>query len=99
MLETVTYATFAEYLGERFRMHVGAERPLEVELIEVVRHDARGAEAGSREPFSVLFRGPLSPVAPQRIYAIEHDRFGRIELFLVPIGPDGQGMRYEAVFS
>jgi len=103
MLASVTHATFAEYLGERFRMYVDAERALDVELIEVVPYGSRATKpsgaGGGREPFSILFRGPATPVVPQRIYRIAHDRFGMLELFLVPIGPDAHGMRYEAVFS
>jgi hypothetical protein len=51
------------------------------------------------ENFSLLFRGPLEPVFPQCIYRLSHATLGGIELFLVPLGPDGQGMRYEAVFN
>jgi len=32
---------------------------------------------------------------PQRIYRVEHERLGAIDLFLVPIASD----RYEAVFT
>ena len=51
--------------------------------------------------FSLVFRGPSTPVFPQRIYRVEHDELEGVELFLVPIGPDGgkDGMRYEAVFG
>jgi hypothetical protein len=38
-------------------------------------------------------------VLPQATYPVEHDELGRMEIFLVPIGPDGSGMRYEAVFA
>ena len=75
---------------------------MDVNLIEVeVRKlpAAAGQPPRSREPFSLLFRGPLDVVLPQRIYPLEHPDMGRFELFLVPIGPDAEGMRYEAVFS
>jgi hypothetical protein len=36
---------------------------------------------------------------PQRIYRLQHEELGQLELFLVPIGPDADGMCYEAVFS
>jgi hypothetical protein len=36
---------------------------------------------------------------PQRIYRIEHATLGAFDLFLVPIGPDAQGLRYQAVFT
>jgi hypothetical protein len=34
-----------------------------------------------------------------RIFGVEHDRMGRLEIFLVPLGPDDVGQRYEAVFA
>jgi hypothetical protein len=30
---------------------------------------------------------------------VEHTTLGRFDLFLVPLGPDDAGARYEAVFS
>ncbi len=36
----------------------------------------------------------------QRIHALEHPQLGRLELFLVPVGPGPDGVpRYEAVFN
>ena len=55
--------------------------------------------AGRREPFNLLFRGPRSPYARQGTHRLEHDRLGTLEIFLVPLGPDATGMRYEAVFT
>ena len=103
MLESFTTATFAEHLGETFRIDVGAAEPLRVELIEAATLGGGSAEAwaagGRRAPFSIVFRGPIRPVLPQRIYRMEHDATGAFELFLVPIGPDQGGMRYEAIFT
>jgi hypothetical protein len=40
---------------------------------------------------------------PQAIYPLEHQALGRMEIFLVPIGPDPRGkrkgMQYEAAFN
>ena len=53
-----------------------------------------------RGPFSLEFQtsGDHSH-RPQGIYKIAHPDIRNIEVFLVPIGPDAKGMRYEAVFS
>jgi hypothetical protein len=53
----------------------------------------------TREPFALVFRGSAERVLAQGTHALEHDALGTLEIFLVPIGPDGEGMRYEAVFS
>jgi hypothetical protein len=97
MLETFTIDTFDGRVGEFFRAQFDPQAPAVVELIEVTRHGE--AAEGQRAPFSLLFRGEPEPVHPQQIYAIEHDELGSFELFLVPVGPDEHGQRYEAVFS
>lgn len=51
------------------------------------------------EPFSVVLRGPRAPMLRQATYAVRHPSLGRLELFLVPLGPDAQGPRYEVTFN
>ena len=96
MLENLNIATFADKVGDTFRLQQDSGEPFELELIE-----ARGTAGQSdhREPFSIVFRAPAEPVLDQRIRRLEHDELGALELFLVPIGPDDTGMRYEAVFA
>ncbi len=102
-IESLTAASFEPHRTTVFRLQTGGE-PLPLELVEVQRASyaddpaAVGPGAG-REPFSLLFRGPRSPFAPQGTYRLEHDGLGRLELFLVPLGPDSTGMRYEAIFA
>jgi len=57
------------------------------------------ATVDDREAFSIVFRGESSLKLEQKIYRISHNTMGDMELFIVPIGPDDKGMRYEAVFS
>ena len=106
MLERFTIATFAEHLGETFHVDPGAGDAgqfLEMALIETTDLSAgegkRVAGSGRRAPFSIVFRGPATPILPQRIYRLDHPGIGPFEIFLVPIGPDEAGMRYEAVFT
>ena len=97
MIETATVETFRPHIGDRFRMGPASGPTLDAELIEATK--LRDATGDGRAPFSLVFRGPDEPVLPQRIYPLEHDDLGEIEIFLVPVGPDDDGMRYEAVFS
>jgi hypothetical protein len=53
----------------------------------------------SRPPFSLLFVCPDRRILNQGSYAIEHERLGMLEIFLVPVGADENGVQYEAVFS
>jgi hypothetical protein len=93
---------------ERFEGRVGAifhvigddVPPLELELASVTGvslHDP--ASDRSRIPFSVVFHGPLDPVLPQRIYRLRDDELGDLDIFIVPIGPEGEAMQYEAIFT
>ena len=102
MLDKLTRADFADRLGQTFRVHYGAATPLEAELVSATAFPTRpgGPDLPARsEPFSILFRGPRTPVLPQRIYRIEHETLGTFDLFIVPVGPDAGGMQYEAVFN
>jgi len=102
MLDKVSVSVFVECLGSAFRIHPESGHPLEVELIEVTplgSHCDVSSAVAQRDAFSIVFRGPAEPVLPQQIYALEHAKLGRFELFLVPLGPDSRGMRYEAVFN
>ena len=97
MLQDLTPSSFEEHLGSRFRLPLETGDALEVELAQVALLEAHPGPR--QQPFSVFLRGPRRPVLPQRIYRLEHDRLGVLEIFLVPVGPDGSGMLYEAVFN
>lgn len=51
------------------------------------------------ESFSLLFRGPMTPLLPQATYRLHHQKLGPIDIFLVPLGPEDGEMQYEAVFN
>jgi hypothetical protein len=98
VLNELTHDTFAKELGSRFQLDYGAAAPLKLELVEATA--AKPTSVGSRRtPFFLLFRGPRQPALPQKIYPLVHERLGRLEIFIVPLGPEGEGMRYEAVFT
>ena len=60
---------------------------------------ARAWTAGARVPFALLFHGPAAPILPQAMYRFEHPALPPLDIFIVPIGPEGDAMRYEAIFS
>ena len=100
MLGELTHATFTDCLGSQFRLHYGSPAPLAVDLIAVTPLGVQGRpRPPKREPFSLVFRGPRDFYLPQRVYKLEHSALGALEIFLVPIGPDDAGMRFEAVFN
>jgi hypothetical protein len=68
---------------------------LEIELIEAADDESTPRQ----ERFSLIFRGPLQPFLPQGTFRMEHDKMGTLDLFLVPIGKEEDGFRYQAVFN
>ena len=94
----VTVETFAGREGEVFSIGF-ADATLELTLAEVNRGPDEWGRGGRREPFDVVFHGPLPHVLPQSVWPLDHDELGRLELFLVPLGPAGDAVRYQAVFT
>lgn len=65
--------------------------------------DARqtaGGRPGGRASFAVTLRsGPPEKFWPQGTHTLVHPEYGDLALFMVPIGPDEEGMLYEISFS
>jgi hypothetical protein len=96
MADVLTREVFLSRVGETFRV---AETGTDLVLAEATSLAVSGANKGPRrEPFSLLFKGP-EPVLPQRTWALENETLGRLDIFLVPIGADADGVRYEAIFN
>lgn len=95
MLDTLNLSSFSEHLNTKFSIRPDESTVIETELI--VAEDL--GSTPRQERFSLIFRGPLQHILPQRVYRIEHDAMGSLELFLVPIGAEEDGIRYEAVFN
>jgi hypothetical protein len=47
----------------------------------------------------VILRSRENWRAPQGMFRVEHPTLGQLEMFAVPIGPDGQGLCYEILFN
>lgn len=93
-----TLDRFASLLGETFEISDGTGS-LEARLIEATDlREVQGQGRRSRQ-FSLVWRGPPGARLDQRIYRVSHPALGQLEIFLVSLGPDAEGMRYEAVFT
>lgn len=97
MSQLPTFEEFAECLEDTFQLLDATDTALPAQLIEAKL--LGNSAADHRQAFSLIFRTRDTHVLPQRLYQLQHQRMGCHTLFLVPLGPDGQGMRYEAVFS
>ena len=89
---------FQPHEGKEFFIDLGTEK-ISAELIDV--SDMLETSDGVKESrqFSLVWRGPAEAVIEQGTYKVSHPELGEADLFLVPIGPDKEGMRYEAVFT
>ncbi len=99
MLDKLTIDDFSKCLNQKFLVHVAEQDPLETELIEVRGMVAADDDSERRQPFSLIFRGPAQAQLQQSVFKIENETLGELELFLVTIGPDDEGLRHEAVFT
>ena len=94
-----TEEDFRRHVGTKFGVRAETPRPLELELDEV-----RGYRAGANEParmerYSLFFYGPGDLMLPQGTFTLEHPSMGELLLFIVPVGRDDRGFRYEVVFN
>lgn len=99
MLENLLKDDWEHYLNERFQLYseLSNETPHCLTLTSVSGYGQR--QGGNREAYSLLFVGPPQPVLPQRIYRLCHTGIGELDIFLVPIGYQQDGIGYEAVFT
>ncbi|HEX6390540.1 MAG TPA: hypothetical protein VFZ89_13865 [Solirubrobacteraceae bacterium] len=103
MLEEFTNQTFDALLGQRFEVVPTHGHPFVMVLAECRRvGDMPPDDLGfaiRREPFCLLFYTGRDVVVPQQICRMRNRHLGEFSMFIVPVGPDQRGMRYEAVFT
>jgi hypothetical protein len=98
MLDTLKGSDFTGHLGQQFCVQLDGMELINLELVSA--QEFGEAASGQRRPFSLLFLGPESTrYLLQHTYRLRHVAMGELDVFIVPIGPDGKRMRYEAIFS
>ncbi|MDB5035583.1 MAG: hypothetical protein JWQ98_2824 [Chlorobi bacterium] len=105
----MTLDMFTPLLNEIFKIDVAEGEPLDLKLVQArakqlhpsdFRYGEQPSEASVRsDPFGLVFATSLDYFLAQGIYSIHHDAIGRNSIFIVPIGRDADGFRYEAVFN
>lgn len=87
---------FTAALNTNFEARADAEKVFEMTLIEVKNVISNKIQ----ECFSLLFRTTAGD-APlfQQSFRLRHEQLGEMELFLVPIKKNENGLFYEAVFN
>jgi hypothetical protein len=96
-----TLEAFSGVVGDAFTVGVPPESSLAMRLVAATAlRGSRPAAAHAAEPgFALEFLGPRDPVLPQAIYRFSHASLGAHDIFIVPVGREDDGVRYEAIFN
>lgn len=94
----VTLDHFARCVGGGFEIDMGAGF-LVLTLTEARPLPERGFAGMTRAPFSLLFRSESKVLLPQQIYRLNNATLGILDIFLVPVARDKDGIIYQAVFN
>lgn len=96
ILGSLTYDDALELVGRTYR--VGGD-DVELTVTRIIRAAERGPRPKElkRDAFSIFFRG--NALLPQRMYTLTSESETFANLFIVPVGRDGTGYEYEAVFT
>jgi hypothetical protein len=95
----LAYEDFADKVGEVFPIGDPDVPRIPLTLIETELLQANWLKPGMRQPFSLTFVAKDPRVLPQRMYRLEHNGLGELDIFLVPIGKSADGVSYQATFN
>ncbi|CAM5350644.1 hypothetical protein MAUB1S_06055 [Mycolicibacterium aubagnense] len=97
-MEIVTLSHFAGCVGSAFDLDLG-ESSVVLTLAEARPLPETGLPGIRRSPFSLMFRSGSQVVLPQKLYKLKNATLGRLEIFLVPVARDKEGIVYQAIFN
>ena len=88
-------ADFAAALNSNFGVTAEGGTPVPFTLVEC--NELLSTER--QHCYSLLFKGPVEQPPIQAMYTLENDKLGKIQLLLVPIKRDDEGIYFEAVMN
>jgi hypothetical protein len=95
MTELMKRDDFARHLNTRFLVRLEGEPTRELELIEAKQTILNEWQ----DEFSLLFRSADANAFDQGTYRVTHEGLGELDIFLVPIKRDKDGIIYQAVYN
>jgi len=96
VLDQLKVEDFLPLVGQSLDVEFGAQRtPLEIKEASTINSPSPRATPA----FHVVMRSRSNWRVPQGIFRLHHPALGALDIFTVPIGPDGQGFCYEIVFN
>lgn len=101
-LKDLRLSDFEERINELFVVKLPDNETYNLKLIAVrlLGVSERDIAAHGRESFSLTFENERKNVYLQQgTYALENEKLGVLNLFIVPLGPSPTGMQYEVIFT
>lgn len=95
----LVFEDFADKVGDAFAISEEGMPAIALTLKEAKLLDPEWGLKDVRPPFSLSFLAADPRVLPQRLYCLQHERLGRVTIFLVPSGRDAGGVSYHATFN
>ena len=96
MLEETTHKSFESLIGETLHLKTGSTSfQADIESVSLLEKNPDQ----ERQSFSVILQAHDANNHGQQVYQLSHAALGKLDLFLVPIGPGEKGMRYEIIFN
>ena len=96
MLETLRLEDFLPLVGTMLPVEWNGSRA-ELEVAEAAALHTPSPRA--TPSFRVTLRSRTGWRAEQGMFRLHHPSLGALDVFAVPVGPDGQGLCYEIVFN
>lgn len=94
MSDVLNHKTLSAQLNTKFTV-ADAPESFKIELVEITEPTA----TASQTFFSLYFFGGEKFQLPQGTFRLQHEKLGELFLFLVPVGREPTGYKYEAVFN
>jgi hypothetical protein len=101
-LGKVSHLMFASQVGTAFQFRSANGDTTGVTLVKAEALPGSTRKKANRTTFSLLFRGPISPILGQNTYDITNAKLGTFKgVFVAYVGPDKakKNSYYEAIFS
>jgi len=96
MLDRLRKEDFEPLLGQIIKVYAG-DSSADLQVKEVVASHSPSPRA--TDPFRIILRSREGWHAVQGMFRVQHPTLGVLDLFAVPIGPDGEGLCYEIIFN
>lgn len=92
------------HVGETFAVVIDLGNDGDTELLSLKLASCEATKVHEypnrkRDPFSLIFLGPVEPLLPQGTYTLTSDSWGRHDFFLVPVGQTETNTRYQSLFT